>query len=82
MYNDVNNIEMRLLGQWLSIAAVLIFNILLMNLIIAVLTNTYSIFDSRSNGLYLAKILSSRDELNYDNYFGSFLCPIPLINLI
>ena len=53
-----------------------------MNLIIAVLTNTYSIFDGRSNGLYLAKILASRDELIYDQCFGAFLCPIPLINLL
>lgn len=82
MYNAVNRADQRLMGQWITISAVLIFNILLMNLIIAVLTNTYSIFDGRSNGLYLAKILASRDELIYDRYFGAFLCPIPIINLI
>ena len=82
MYNDVKKLEMRLFGQWLSIFAVIIFNILLMNLMIAVLTNTYSIFDSRSNGLYLSKILSYRDEINYDNSFGAFLFPVPIINLI
>ena len=82
IYNDVKKLEMRLFGQWLSIFAVIIFNILLMNLMIAVLTNTYSIFDSRSNGLYLSKILSYRDEINYDNSFGAFLFPVPIINLI
>lgn len=73
---------MRLLGQLLTITAVVLFNILLLNLIIAILANTYSIFDGRSNGLYLAKILSSRDELNYDTSFGAFLLSIPVINLI
>jgi len=73
---------MRLLGQLLTITAVVLFNILLLNLIIAILANTYSIFDARSSGLYLAKILSSRDELNYDQSFGAFLFSIPVINLI
>jgi len=73
---------MRLLGQLLTITAVVLFNILLLNLVIAILANTYSIFDARSNGLYLAKILSSRDELNYDQSFGAFLLSIPVINLI
>ena len=61
---------------------VIFSNILLMNLFFAVITNTYSIFDSRSNGLYLAKILASRDELGHDGYFGAFLMPIPIINLV
>lgn len=82
IYNEVPSEGMRLLGQLLTITAVVLFNILLLNLIIAILANTYSIFDARSNGLYLAKILSSRDELNYDQCFGAFLLAIPVINLI
>lgn len=64
------------------IICVLCFNLLLINLIIAVLANTYGIFDARSNGLYLSKILSSRDEVQYDQNYGAFLCSIPIINLI
>jgi hypothetical protein len=47
----------------MTVAIVVFFNILLMNLIIAILANTYIIFDAKSNGLYLSKILSTRDEL-------------------
>ena len=64
------------------IILILIFNILLLNFIVAILSNTYNIFDNRSNGLYLSKILSTRDELNYDEYYGAFLSAMPPINLI
>ena len=64
------------------IAAVVIFNMILINLIVAILANTYNIFDQRSTGLYLSKILMSRDELNYDINFGSFLCALPPLNLV
>ena len=53
-----------------------------MNLIVAILANTYNVFDQRSAGLYLSKILMSRDELNYDVNFGAFLCALPPLNLI
>ena len=66
VYQSIRDPYTKLFGELLIIIVVVIFNILLMNLIIAILANTYSIFDARSNGLYLAKILSSRSELNYD----------------
>lgn len=64
------------------ICAVVIFNMILINLIVAILANTYNIFDQRSAGLYLSKILMSRDEMNYDNNLGAFLCALPPLNLI
>jgi hypothetical protein len=69
-------------GEVYLIILVLIFNILLLNFIIAILSNTYNIFDNRSNGLYLSKILSTRDELNYDLCYGAFLSSMPPINLL
>ena len=82
IYESIRDPYTRLFGELLIIIVVLCFNILLLNLIIAVLANTYSIFDARSNGLYLAKILSSRSELNYDPSLGAFLLAMPIINLI
>ena len=61
---------------------VIVFNILLLNLIIAILANTYNMFDLRSTGLYLSEILNKRDELLYDESYGSFLAAIPPINSI
>lgn len=64
------------------IIAVVVFNMILINLIVAILANTYNIFDQKSAGLYLSKILMSRDEMNYDQNFGAFLCALPPLNLI
>ena len=81
VYKAIRDPYTRLFGELLIMIVVVIFNILLMNFIIAILANTYSIFDARSNGLYLAKILSSRAELNYDQSLGAFLLSMPIINL-
>ena len=70
------------MGEVYIISMVVCYRILLMNLIIAVLANTYETFDSRSNGLYLSKILQTRDELNYDISYGAILSAAPPINAI
>ena len=82
VFQSLANENMVLFGEIYLITLVLIFNILLLNFIIAILSNTYNIFDNRSNGLYLSKILSTRDELNYDHSYGAFLSSIPPINII
>jgi len=61
---------------------VVCFQILLFNLIIALLSKTYSLFEDRSNGLFLKKILSKRDELIDDKYCGAFLLSFPPLDFI
>ena len=73
---------MELFGEFLVILIVITFNMLLLNLIVAILANTYNIYDLRSSGLYLSKILNTRGELLYDNNYGSFMAGIPPFNLI
>jgi len=73
---------MKMLGQLYMIVVVVCFNLLLFNLFIAVLGNTYNMYDMKSNGLYLSKILSKLDELIYDENYGSFLISIPPINAV
>lgn len=80
--NNVQRVELRNLGLVYTICIVLCFNIIVLNLIIAILANTYNIFDGKSNGLYLSKILMSRDELLFDPYYGSYLASMPPINFI
>lgn len=82
IFTKVANPNMVIVGQMYMICVIVCFNILLMNLIIAILSNTYSRFESGSSGLYLSKILSTRDEIMYDQCFGSFLSAMPPINII
>ena len=82
IFDDMNSYSDMITGKVFVIAVVITFNILLLNLIIAILANTYSVFDSRSNGLYLSKVLSTRDELNYDECYGAFLSSMPPINAV
>lgn len=75
----VGNHFLVLFGDIYAIVIVICFNILILNLIIAILSNTYNMFDTKSAGLYLSKILNSRDEMAFNENYGAFLlCMIPL----
>ena len=77
-----DNELMKDLGKVYLVVMVLVFTILILNLIIAILSNTYNIFDPKSNGLYLSKILSTRDELLYDENYGAFLSSMTPLNVV
>jgi hypothetical protein len=82
MFSQLRDPNMAVVGQVYIISIVVCFNILLMNLIIAILASTFERFDQRSNGLYLSKILTTRDELNYDVSYGSVFSATPPLNAI
>ena len=82
LFDSVRDPLMQTTGKIYMMVMVVAFNILLINLIIAILANTYNIFDERSKGLYLSKILNTRDELSYDECYGAFLTSIPPINAV
>jgi len=49
---------------------------------IAILSNTYQQFDTKSTGLFLSKILTSRDEMAFDENYGAFLLTMTPVNLV
>lgn len=66
----------------LTLSIAVTYFVVLSNLLIAMLANTYNIFNDRSNGLYLSKLLIVRDELLSDHTFGAFLAGIPPLNFL
>jgi len=82
IFDKIPSENMASFGKIYMISIIIMFNILLMNLIIAILANTYSNFESGSTGLYLSKILSTRDEVEYDQNYGAFLSAMPPINIL
>jgi len=82
IFDKIESGGMAVFGKVYMISIIVMFNILLMNLVIAILANTYSEFESGSTGLYLSKILSTRDEVEYDQNYGAFLSAMPPINIL
>lgn len=80
LYNSIQGKEfLQIFGDFYVIAIVVTFNILILNLIIAILSNTYNMFDTKSIGLYLSKILQARDDMEFDENYGALLlCMAPL----
>lgn len=77
-----NNDSLIIFGDVYIIGIVVTFNILILNLIIAILSNTYNMFDTKSTGLYLSKILMARDEMQFDENYGAFLLTMAPLNCI
>lgn len=80
--NIPNNQFLTVFGDFYIMAIVITFNILILNLIIAILSNTYNMFDTKSTGLYLSKILNARDDMQFDENYGAFLLTMVPLNVI
>lgn len=82
IFDIIKDPVMKELGIVFTICILICFKIVVLNLIIAILANTYNTFDTKSNGLYLSKILNIRDEMTYDESFGAFLAAVPPFNFL
>lgn len=74
--------QLQIFGDMFTMGIVITFNILILNLIIAILSNTYNQFDTKSTGLYLSKILNARDDMTFDENYGAFLLTMSPLNVI
>lgn len=79
---DILAEDLQTFGDLFTASIVVTFNILILNLIIAILSNTYNQFDTKSTGLYLSKILNARDEMTADENYGAFLLTMSPLNLV
>lgn len=78
----VLNQQLVLIGDLYIITIVICFNILFLNLIIAILSNTFNMFDTKSKALFLSKILKSRDEMAFDENYGAILLTMTPLNIV
>jgi hypothetical protein len=78
---QIENEDLKIVGEIYLVVVVVTFAVLILNLVIAILSNTYNKNDPKSKGLYLSKILSTRDELLYDEKYGSFLSSLTPFNI-
>jgi len=81
VFDNLND-DLQTFGDIFTASIVITFNILILNLIIAILSNTYNQFDTKSTGLYLSKILNARDEMMADDHYGAFLLTMSPLNLV
>ena len=53
-----------------------------LNLLIGILTNVFNNYQNLGTGLFLSKILSTRDQLESDEYYGAFTSAIVPFNVL
>jgi len=71
----------QVIGNIYLFIAVLLFNVLILNFIIAILSNTFNVYEPMSKGLYLIQILDHRPIKTYDEKYGALLSAQPPLNL-
>lgn len=82
IFSEVEDPNVQLAGKLYILASVILFTILILNLIIAILSNTYTLFSDKSIGLYLSKIISTRVEFQHDENYSAFIMGMSPLNLI
>lgn len=82
-FDQINdNIYLQIFGKIYLITVLVTFLILILNLLIAILSNVYNLFENLSLGLFLSKILSTRESLESDEHYGAFISAIVPFNSI
>jgi len=82
LFKEIDDGFLSIFGDLYIMCIVITFNILILNLIIAILSNTYNMFDTKSRGLYLSKLLNSRDDMAPDDHYGAFLLTMTPLNFV
>ena len=72
-FDSIPDIRLAIFGKLFLVALIVVFLILMLNLIIAILTNVSNTYENLSTGLFLSKILSTREQLESDEYYGAFI---------
>jgi len=76
-------LEFDTLGEIYIIAWVVLSNIMLINLMIAVFSDTYSRLKKVGEGLYLIEIIEMSPEMKYDKYYSGLVSyPFPLNGIL
>ena len=70
------------LGDIFTFFVVIINNILLLNLLIAILASTYALLENKKNVMYIIEILKLRSSLEYDKNCSSLVSAFPPLNFI
>ena len=77
-----NNTKGEVVGTIYIVIVVVVNNILILNLLIAILSSTYALLEDKKLVLYINEILSLRSTLEYDKNCSSIVSTFPPFNLI
>jgi hypothetical protein len=61
---------------------IILVTIMLMNFLIAILSNTYELLNEVKNGLYLKNVINNRQKYDYDKHYSGIVFAPPPLNLI
>lgn len=82
IFSSDKNLLTKSHGNWFLMSYLIISNIVLLNFIIAVISNTYTNLRSVSNSLYLNEIIKARNIFEYDKYYSGLVSLPPPLNFL
>lgn len=81
IFNTLDN-DLRIAGYVYLTVFIFFAAIVLLNFLIAILSNTYAMLNDINNGLYLRKVLQLRQIYDYDRQYSSVLFATPPLNFL
>ena len=69
-------------GAYYTVIFLLINNVLMLNLVIALLSSVYTNFEDKQLGLYYEALVAVFPTLEYDNKYGAVVCAAAPMNLL
>lgn len=81
-FSIFDNIMKETVGYIFFILWSIVSAFMLMNLLIAMLTNVFTKYEPHSVGLYLKEIITIRLLNKYDEHYGVFMCTIFPFNIV
>lgn len=56
--------------------------IIILNIVIAILSSTYSNYSDKKLGLYYETLVSKFPQMKFDEKYGAVVCAPPMLNLL
>jgi len=82
-FTKFKNVEVgQQIGIWFSILFLLIMLVLFMNFLIAILSQVFSYYEDKKQGLYYEVLVKKINRYGYDPMYGSIACAYPPMNLL
>ena len=81
MYNQLGD-DRRMWGIWFHIICIACFMLLILNLLIAIMSDTYALYSDKKEGLYLVKVIQALPHYRFDPRYGVMICAVPPFNVL
>ena len=70
------------IGQYYNFVFMIVNDVIMLNLVIAILSSIYSFYEDKRQGLYYVVLIDEFVVREFDDKYGAVVCALPPLNLL